>query len=242
MLGNAVYLTDGAMAMKTQAWSWLVAGVLAAGLNASYHDGGLSWAHQVAEQISYQVEHRSAAVLDLASGHADRFISEARLLTTRQETASCPWSPVLTRIQTRVARIQTRFHHTRFDQARFDQATFDPARFDQATFDQARFDQARFDHLKAISDRQQAQLARFEADRVRLENQIASQIASHIDVQAARLRIATANMTTATFAPVAFKTVSVPVACPRIRVSVPRLPMLRIPAPAIEIESGSGPI
>ncbi len=47
----------------TQAWGWLTAGVLAAGLNASYHDGGLQWAHQVADRV----EHGSAAVLALAS-------------------------------------------------------------------------------------------------------------------------------------------------------------------------------
>src|SRR5580698_7294900 len=90
----------------TQAWGWLVAGVLAAGLNASYHDGGLQWAHQIADQFSYQVEHRSAAVLDLATGHADRFVSEARLLTARQETPSCPWTTAMARVQTNVAQSQ----------------------------------------------------------------------------------------------------------------------------------------
>jgi hypothetical protein len=188
----------------TQAWGWLVAGVLAAGLNASYHDGGLQWAHQVAEQISYQVEHRSAAVLDLASGHADRFVSEVQLLTTRQETASCPWSTAWARVQTRVARTQV-----------------------------ART-QAGFDRFKAMSDRQEAQLARFEANRARIEAQMA-QIRLQIDPQIAHLR-----MTAATLGPIELKTV--PVACPRIRVNVPRVPMIRIPAPAIDVESGSGPI
>jgi hypothetical protein len=193
----------------TQAWGWLVAGVLAAGLNASYHDGGLRWAHQVAEQISYQVEHRSAAVLDLASGHADRFVSEVRLLTTRQETASCPWSTAWARVQTRVARTQV----ARTQVART---------------------QAGFDRFKAMSDRQEAQLARFEANRARIEAQMA-RIRLQIDPQIAHLR-----MTTATFGPVELKTV--PVACSRVRVNVPRVPMIRIPAPAIDIESGSGPI
>ena len=65
--------------MKTQAWGWLIAGVLAAGLNASYHDGGLQWAHEVAERVG----HGSSAVLALASGNAERFLSEAQLVAAR---------------------------------------------------------------------------------------------------------------------------------------------------------------
>ncbi|HZC22425.1 MAG TPA: hypothetical protein VE866_03735 [Candidatus Binatia bacterium] len=90
--------------MKTQAWGWLVAAVLAAGLNASYHDGRLEWAHQIAGSI----EHSSSAVLALATGHADRFLAEAQMLGARQETASCRWSTALARVQTRVARSQAR--------------------------------------------------------------------------------------------------------------------------------------
>ncbi len=67
------------MTQMTQAWAWLTAGVLAAGLNASYHDGGLEWAHQVADRV----EHGSAAVLALASGRADQVLSQAQLLTAR---------------------------------------------------------------------------------------------------------------------------------------------------------------
>jgi len=86
--------------MKTQAWGWLVAAVLAAGLNASYHDGGLEWAHRIAGSV----EHSSNAVLALATGHADRFLAEAQILGARQETASCPFSTALARVQTRIAR------------------------------------------------------------------------------------------------------------------------------------------
>jgi len=59
----------------TQTWGWLAAGVLAAGLNAAYHDGGLVWAHRVADRF----EHVSEAVLALASGSGDRFFTEVRL-------------------------------------------------------------------------------------------------------------------------------------------------------------------
>ena len=89
----------------TQAWAWLTAGVLAAGLNASYHDGGLQWAHQVADRV----EDRSAAVLALASGRADQFLTEARLLTARDETASCPWVTTRARVQSEVDRSQARW-------------------------------------------------------------------------------------------------------------------------------------
>ncbi len=46
----------------SQAYAWLAAGVLAAGLNASYHDGGLQRVHEMVDQV----EHSSTAVLTLA--------------------------------------------------------------------------------------------------------------------------------------------------------------------------------
>lgn len=51
----------------TQAWGWLAAGVLAAGLNASYHDGGLPVAHEVVSRL----EHRSEVLLTLASARTE---------------------------------------------------------------------------------------------------------------------------------------------------------------------------
>lgn len=89
----------------TQAWAWLTAGVLAAGLNASYHDGGLQWAHQVADRA----EHGSAAVLALASGRADQFLTEARLVTTHDETGSCPWATMRARVQSTMNRSNAGF-------------------------------------------------------------------------------------------------------------------------------------
>jgi hypothetical protein len=175
--------------MKTQAWGWLVAGVLAAGLNASYHDGGLQWAHEVANRI----EHSSTAVLALASGNAERFLSEARLVTERNETASCRLATSLARVQTRLARTETGFAH--------------------------------FDGMSA---RQEEQLARLEANRDRMEAQI--------EAQTARIRIPAVA-----FNPIVVREPQVS-ACPRIRVNVPQVPMVRIPAPEIDVESGNGPI
>lgn len=64
---------------STQAWGWLAAAVLAAGLNAAYHDGSFAWAHRIADQA----QHVSGAVVALASGRADRFLAEAETLTAR---------------------------------------------------------------------------------------------------------------------------------------------------------------
>jgi hypothetical protein len=82
------------MAMK-QGWYWLAAGVMALGLNGVYHDGGAEWAHRLVN--------RSAVVVALASGHAERFLASAR-----EQTVLCR---VATRFQTKMARTQTGFAH-----------------------------------------------------------------------------------------------------------------------------------
>ena len=72
--------------MKTQAWGWLTAAVLAAGLNASYHDGGMQWVHRIADRV----QHNSNAVLALATGNADAFLTEARVLNPQSQRGNCP--------------------------------------------------------------------------------------------------------------------------------------------------------
>src|ERR1700758_1868952 len=62
--------------MKTQAWGWLGAAVLAAGLNSSYHNGGLEWVHEIVDRVQYN----TGAVLALVTGRADQFLAEARML------------------------------------------------------------------------------------------------------------------------------------------------------------------
>jgi hypothetical protein len=167
----------------TQAWGWLAAGVLAAGLNASYHDGGLQRVHQIADRF----EHNTATVVALASGRADQFLAEARLMTARDQTASCP----LTRVRSMIER--------------------SPA------------------VLEVMSARDEGQLVRFEANRARIETRIAAR---------------TAHLRIATFAPMTVKAVSVPVVCPRVRMNIPRPPMIKMPVmPEIHIESSSaGPV
>ena len=183
----------------TQAWGWLIAGVLASGLNASYHNGGLQWVHQVADRVEYG----SAAAMALASGQADQFLTEARLLAVQdQSTQDQPKQEqqVSCRFATTMARVQNRIDRS----------------------------QATFDRMQAMSERQQARL---EANRSRMEARIASQMA-HV------------RFTTADFAPVALRAMPAPVVCPRVRVSVPRLPRIEIPAvPVIHIDAGSaGPV
>jgi hypothetical protein len=136
--------------MKTnQAWGWLAAGVLAAGLNASYYDGGIQWAHRIADRIGQ----RSEAVLAHAIGHADRFLVEARMLTARNESASCPWATAVARVQSRIARSQGQFDGFEAMSAR-----------EQA-------------QLVKLDANREAQLARVEANRARMEAQFAAHAA-----------------------------------------------------------------
>lgn len=151
--------------MKTQAWGWLAAAVLAAGLNSTYHNGGMQWAHEIADRV----EHNTGAVLALATGRADQFLSEARMLnadrtvdsavdadamdpadSSDNDASRCPFSTAMAQVR--------------------------------STFDQS---EAQFDRAQALSDRQQAELARLEARRVRIENEVRARLA--------RVRIQTAD-------------------------------------------------
>jgi len=170
----------GVKAMKTQAWGWLVAAVMAAGLNASYHDGGLEWAHRVVDRVSYN----SSAVLALATGRADQFLAAARMVKASDETSSCPFASALARVQTRIARSQ-----------------------------------GRFDHFEAMSARQEARFAEFEVNRARFESEVA------------RIRVPAMAFNPMVTQP----RISV---CPRIRVNVPRIPAMKMPAvPVVHIDT-----
>jgi len=175
--------------MKTQAWGWLAAAVVAAGLNSSYHQGGMQWAHEIVDRVG----HNTGAVLALATGRADQFLAEARMLNVDREAPQCPLASAMAEVQ--------------------------------SSFDQPN---SAIDRIEAMSAREQAQLARLEANRARMEAQIEARLA--------RVRFAEAN-----FNPVV---VQVPrIACPRVRVNIPRLPRLKVPAPTVHVEySGPGPV
>jgi hypothetical protein len=87
--------------MKTQAWGWLAAAVMAAGLNASYHNGGLHWAHQVVNRVTYN----AGTVIALATGHIDQL--QVRMLTAQNETTSCPLATALARAENNWDRSET---------------------------------------------------------------------------------------------------------------------------------------
>ena len=169
--------------MKTQAWGWLATAVLAAGLNSSFHNGGLEWAHRVADQV----QHNTSAVLALATGNADRFLAEAQLANA-QNSHSCPFSAALAAVRRSIAPVHS-------EEERFE----------------------------AMTAREEAALARLEAHRTRVEAQM--------------VRLNMAN-----FNPVIVRAPRV--VCPRVRVSIPRMPVVRMPAtPMVHVEySGPGPV
>ena len=87
----------------TQAWGWLTAGVLALGFNGFYHDVGSEFAHRIVGRVVYS----SAAVVALASGRADQFLQQAKMVVARDETQSCRLGTAMARLQARVARTDT---------------------------------------------------------------------------------------------------------------------------------------
>jgi len=133
----------------TQAWGCLAAGVLAAGLNAAYHDGGLQWVHRVTDRV----EQNSTGVLALASGQAERFLAEARLLTAHPEAASVSVRSVFSEVKARVgdetlSNVEARVARCQAQSAR----------------------------VEAMSAREEARLARIEAIRAKIEARLAARV------------------------------------------------------------------
>jgi len=175
--------------MKTQAWGWLTAAVLAAGLNSSYHNGGLQWAHEIVDRV----QHNSNAVLALATGRADKFVTEARILSAHR-TEKCPLATVLAESQD----------------------SFGPQQ------------EWQFEQFQAISQREQLQIARIEANRARIEAQVQRQLS--------RVQFVSPHIN-----PVALQIPKID--CPRVRVNIPRMPKIKIPAPVVQVNySGPGPV
>ena len=149
----------------------------------------MQWAHEIVDRVG----HNTGAVLALATGRADQFMSEARMLNVERHESQCPLTAAMAQVQSSV------------DQSQFE-----------------------FDGFQAMSDREQAKLARLEANRARIEAQVQARLA--------RVRFVEAN-----FNPVV---VQVPkIACPRVRVNIPRMPRINVPARAVHVEySGPGPV
>src|SRR3954447_24555148 len=124
--------------MKTQAWGWLAVAVLAAGLNSSYHSGGLEWAHRIAGRVG----HNSNAVLALATGRADQFLAEAQIIRAHQSPA-CPLGAVLAEVRQSIAPAQE-----------------DVAQFEAMSVQLTARQEAQLARLEANRARMEAQLAR----------------------------------------------------------------------------------
>ncbi|MFZ0951809.1 MAG: hypothetical protein WAN17_06060 [Candidatus Sulfotelmatobacter sp.] len=99
--------------------------------------------------------------------------------------------------------------------------------------------------LAAAMARFQGKIARTEGGMARMEAMSARQEAAMARVEAERARIE-ARVARVRMMPVAFNTLEIPVvACPRVRVNVPRVRVPRvpmIPAPVVQVETGGGPI
>jgi hypothetical protein len=194
---------------STQAWGWLAAGVLAAGLNAVYHDGGMEWAHRIADRA----EHVSGAVVALASGHADRFLAEARELSVRNDDETSAFSDVM---DARADQVMARA------QARTD-----------GTFARA---QAAYDRAQA---RQEAHCARMEAERARMEARIEAQRAF---VRIPDVRVETASIQIPGVAAIGIPRIELSQMkghCSRIRMTLPGLPNISVPAVNVSFSGGS---
>jgi len=177
---------------RNQAWGWLIAAVMAAGLNASYHDGDLQWLHRVAEQA----KHRTLGVLALASGRADQFLIQAEILAAHEQ-ADSRLAVDMAPVQTETAIIET--------------------------------SAARVEELNACRELQRA---RIEVQQARLQGRLAANVASFQMAQAKLNRAF--NPLPADFNPM--KTVS----CPRVRINIPQIPLVRVPS--VHAEAGAGPV
>jgi len=107
--GSSIH-AEGVKAMKTQAWGWLATAVLAAGLNASYHDGGFPWAHRIVGRVG----HSTSAVLALATGRADQFLAEASTIAAHRQSSSCPLEAAAAEMQAALAPAEA--HFAQFEQ------------------------------------------------------------------------------------------------------------------------------
>jgi hypothetical protein len=200
--------------MKTQAWGWLVAGVLAAGLNASYHDSGLEWAHRVVERF----ENRTGPVLALATGRVDEFLARTRMVLANDETASCRLATMRARVQTRIAGTQTRV------------AVF------EAMSDR---EQAQMDRIEANRARIEAQIARIRIPDAAF-NPVVFRSVRTPEINIPKIRVPQIHVPRIRVPAVSIPEVSVRTTCPRVRVNEMYLAAFSRPAKEEEIDAVLG--
>jgi hypothetical protein len=198
--------------MNIQASGWLIAGVMALGLNGFYHDGGFAWAHRAIAEF----EHNTTAVLALASGRADEFLAEVKPVVVHQESASCPIATAFARVQTKVAQL----------------AQVAPAQTYQVNLDRLLAAQVvASDRLQEMSDRRQAAIERAQAKQVEVQARIAAKMVRIQSMPA--LQYASFE----THCPQVH--VHVPrVHVPEIQIPQVHIPQISVPA----IDMGAGPV
>jgi len=202
--------------MKLKAFGWLAAGVLAAGLNSSYHNGGLEWAHRIADRV----DSNASAVLALATGNADRFYNEARLSEVRvarvgeENSSPCRLSLAMARVQHALPLAQVAF-----------------AQSEQLTDRE----QAQLDRLAARRARMQAQLAEIQVPEIEVpEVQIP-------EIRVPAIRIPAIHIPAVRVQPVVVRVPNVHV-CPRVRVNIPDVKVPAIPAVHVDLGDDAGPV
>jgi hypothetical protein len=84
------------------AYGWLAAGVLALGLNSVYQSAGAQWVHRYAHRVARDTN----AVIALATGHADKFLAEARTVSEREQLQIARLEAEHARTQAHVIRVQ----------------------------------------------------------------------------------------------------------------------------------------
>lgn len=244
--------------MKSKAYGWLAAGVLAAGLNANYHDGGMEWAHQLVDRV----EHNSAAVIALASGRADQFLAEARLASNeirsnqvsdqasqdnsdqiasnqavaeRVEAASCPWSRAMARVR---SHLHSKAERTEAYMARLEAVS---AR-EQANADIQQVRQHRMQaQIVARADRLRATAAVFDASTLR------ASILRTAMVQASMVKTAECPAHCQAWQKLALqqgmlRNQTIRISLPQMpRIEIPRIDMPKVPAMNLDLPS-AGPV
>ena len=94
--------------MKSQAWGWLTAGVLALGMNGFYHDGGAAWAHRAVDQVFGDVAEKSEAVVALAAGRVDWLAAKSDMLAARSDTKPCHLRTLVARLENKIVPSENR--------------------------------------------------------------------------------------------------------------------------------------
>lgn len=189
-------------------------GWLAAGVLALGLNGFyLDGGAQWAHRAVERVSYRTSAVLALAGGRADWLLAEARGLTARDEAASLRSASLA---QGRHCRMSAAMAGVQTGIARSEIAR----------------SQAEYGRVEEMSAREEARLARLEANRARVET---ARMETQIAAETAHFRMTDVAFDSAAFNPAKVSE------CGRVRVNIPRMPRVKIPAiPTIHIEAPGG--